>query len=222
MAGLGPRGRTSISGGRAHSLRQEGDVASQTEFVDQSHRRTHVGKPPFRNRKWGGQVRGQLRPDPQRIPPATNPKPVWPSPEETGFTAPVGLTEIPLLHLEAFLVLASEKAEGKERAETAGPSLRCVQRARMKPDCAGCEGQRPVSVLKEAQLQGRARLGACPAPPPTACRPLSRTPRVSRTELGEAALKVPASSGSNKTKFRGERATERVVPTACCGRANAE
>lgn len=47
-----------------------------------------MGKPPFRNRKWGGQVRGQLCPDPQRIRPPTNPKPVWPSAEETGFTAP--------------------------------------------------------------------------------------------------------------------------------------
>lgn len=96
----------------------------------------HVGEPPLRNRKLGGQVRGQLCVQTRREPSQTNPKPVWPPPEETDFTASedseeqghprkrparpaVSLTEIPLLHLEAFLVLSLEKTGKKERTENA-------------------------------------------------------------------------------------------------------
>ena len=30
-----------------HSLRQEGDAPSQTEFLEQSPRKTHLGRPPY-------------------------------------------------------------------------------------------------------------------------------------------------------------------------------
>lgn len=58
--GWGPKEGPAFQGGLDHSLRLEGGAASQTECLEWSLRKMHVGESPLRNLKLAGQVRGQL------------------------------------------------------------------------------------------------------------------------------------------------------------------
>lgn len=77
--------------------------------------------------------------------------------------------------------------------------------------------------------QGRARqAGRIPAPPRTVgpgeghftSVHLALLSGLMQKELGKVTLTIPASSDSNKTKFRGE--IEKVVQAVCCERVNAD